>query len=167
MWTLRLKPENETFFACFLSTQFSVTKNGFSSFSPTGSMPNGRSSRFFDFSGFDGCTLALAKVRMSRASKTVPSFASTKKRSDSPVATGTRGSTAYASFAPSSVCATTRYASSAETAMRNLLDRWLADRNFVTREEFDAVRAMAQKAREENEALKARLDAVEAAGRQA
>ena len=51
--------------------------------------------------------------------------------------------------------------------MRNLLDRWLADRNFVTREEFDAVRAMAQKARGENEALKARLNAVEAAGRQA
>ena len=41
------------------------------------------------------------------------------------------------------------------------LHRWLADRDFVTREEFDAVRAMAQKAREENEALKARLDALE------
>ena len=36
----------------------------------------------------------------------------------------------------------------------------LADRDFVTREEFEAVRAMAQKAREENEALKARLDAM-------
>ena len=51
----------------------------------------------------------------------------------------------------------------AETAMKSLIDRWLADRNFVTREEFDAVRAMAQKAREENEALKARIDALEAA----
>ena len=51
----------------------------------------------------------------------------------------------------------------AETAMRGLVDRWLAERNFVTREEFDAVRAMAQKAREENEALKARLAALEAA----
>ncbi len=50
----------------------------------------------------------------------------------------------------------------AETAMKSMLDRWLADRDFVTREEFDAVRAMAQKAREENEALKARLDALEA-----
>ncbi|NNE51632.1 MAG: accessory factor UbiK family protein [Sulfitobacter sp.] len=50
----------------------------------------------------------------------------------------------------------------AETAMKGMLDRWLADRDFVTREEFDAVRAMAQKAREENEALKARLDAMEA-----
>ncbi|OSP54146.1 accessory factor UbiK family protein [Pseudoruegeria sp. SK021] len=50
----------------------------------------------------------------------------------------------------------------AETAMKGLIDRWLAERNLVTREEFDAVRAMAQKAREENEALKARLDALEA-----
>ena len=49
----------------------------------------------------------------------------------------------------------------AETAMKSMMDRWLADRDFVTREEFDAVRAMAQKAREENEALKARLDALE------
>ena len=49
----------------------------------------------------------------------------------------------------------------AETAMKGMLDRWLADRDFVTREEFDAVRAMAQKAREENDALKARLDAME------
>ena len=50
----------------------------------------------------------------------------------------------------------------AETAMKSLLDRWLADRDFVTREEFDAVRAMAQKAREENEALAKRLAALEA-----
>jgi|TARA_R110002049_G_scaffold29972_4_gene102118 BMFP domain-containing protein YqiC len=52
----------------------------------------------------------------------------------------------------------------AETAFKGMLDRWLADRDFVTREEFDAVRAMAQKAREENEALKARLDAMDAKG---
>ncbi|WP_108482539.1 accessory factor UbiK family protein [Oceaniglobus ichthyenteri] len=49
----------------------------------------------------------------------------------------------------------------AETAMKSMMDRWLADRDFVTREEFDAVRAMAQKAREENDVLKARLDAME------
>ncbi len=49
----------------------------------------------------------------------------------------------------------------AETAMKSWMDRWLADRDFVTREEFDAVRAMAQKAREENTALKKRLDALE------
>ena len=49
----------------------------------------------------------------------------------------------------------------AETAMKSWMDRWLADRDFVTREEFDAVRSMAQKAREENEALKARIEALE------
>ncbi|MEM6824692.1 MAG: accessory factor UbiK family protein [Pseudomonadota bacterium] len=51
----------------------------------------------------------------------------------------------------------------AETAMKGWIDRWLAERDFVTREEFDAVRAMAQKAREENEALKARIDTLESA----
>ena len=49
----------------------------------------------------------------------------------------------------------------AETAMKSLMDRWMADRDFVSREEFDAVRAMAQKAREENESLKARIEALE------
>ena len=49
----------------------------------------------------------------------------------------------------------------AETAMKSMIDRWLADRDFVTREEFDAVRAMAQKAREENAELKARIEALE------
>ena len=53
----------------------------------------------------------------------------------------------------------------AETAMKSLLDRWLADRDFVTREEFEAVRAMAQKAREENEVLRTRIEALEAAAR--
>ena len=49
-----------------------------------------------------------------------------------------------------------------ETAMKGFLDRWMADRDFVTREEFEAVRAMAQKAREENAALEARIAALEA-----
>ena len=49
----------------------------------------------------------------------------------------------------------------AETAVKSIIDRWLADHDFVTREEFDAVKAMAQKAREENENMKARLDAAE------
>ena len=49
----------------------------------------------------------------------------------------------------------------AETAMKSLLDRWLADRDFVTREEFEAVRTMAQQAREENAALAARIAALE------
>ena len=49
----------------------------------------------------------------------------------------------------------------AENAMKSWMDRWLADRDFVTREEFDAVRMMAQKAREENADLKARIEALE------
>ena len=49
----------------------------------------------------------------------------------------------------------------AGNAVSSMMDRWLADRDFVTREEFDAVRAMAQRAREENEALSARLKALE------
>ena len=49
----------------------------------------------------------------------------------------------------------------AETAVKSIIDRWLADHDLVTREEFDAVKAMAQKAREENENLKTRLDALE------
>lgn len=51
----------------------------------------------------------------------------------------------------------------AETAFNGWIDRWLADRDLVTREEFEAVKAMAQKAREENEALMARIEALEAA----
>ena len=51
----------------------------------------------------------------------------------------------------------------AETAFRSFIDRWMADRDFVTREEFDAARAMAQKAREENAALEARIASLEAA----
>ncbi len=50
----------------------------------------------------------------------------------------------------------------AQTAFRSQLERILADSNLVTREEFDAVREMAVLAREENAALKARLDALEA-----
>lgn len=53
--------------------------------------------------------------------------------------------------------------SEAETAMRSWFERWLADSDLVTREEFDAVREMAVLAREENEALKARIEALEAA----
>lgn len=55
--------------------------------------------------------------------------------------------------------------SEAETAMKGWIDRWLADRDFVTREEFEAVREMAIKARTENAELKARIDALET-GRQ-
>ena len=49
----------------------------------------------------------------------------------------------------------------AETVMKGWVDRWIADRDFVTREEFDAVKAMAVRAREENAALEARIAALE------
>lgn len=49
----------------------------------------------------------------------------------------------------------------AQTAFNSWIDRWLADRDFVTREEFEAVREMAIKARTENAELRARLDALE------
>jgi hypothetical protein len=51
----------------------------------------------------------------------------------------------------------------AETLVRSRIERFLADSDLVTREEFEAVRDMAQKAREENAALAARLAALEAA----
>ena len=53
----------------------------------------------------------------------------------------------------------------AETAMKGWIDRWLADRDLVTREEFDAVRIMAEKARAENKALKARITKLEKAAK--
>lgn len=51
----------------------------------------------------------------------------------------------------------------AEAALKAKLERLLAGMDLVTREEFEVVRLMAVKAREENEALKARLDALETA----
>ena len=50
----------------------------------------------------------------------------------------------------------------AETAVRTQAERLLATMNVVTREEFEAVRDMAALAREENEALKLRIAALEA-----
>jgi len=50
----------------------------------------------------------------------------------------------------------------AENAIRGMMDRFLADRDLVTREEFDAVREMAVKAREENDLLAQRIAALEA-----
>lgn len=49
----------------------------------------------------------------------------------------------------------------AETAFRNQADRFLADMDLVKREDFDAIQELASKARIENEALSARIDALE------
>jgi BMFP domain-containing protein YqiC len=48
-----------------------------------------------------------------------------------------------------------------ETVVRSQAERILRDLDLVKREEFDAVKDMARLAREENEALKARIDALE------
>jgi BMFP domain-containing protein YqiC len=49
-----------------------------------------------------------------------------------------------------------------ETAFKAQAERWLNSMDLVKREEFEAVREMAVIARDENDALKARLDALEA-----
>lgn len=48
-----------------------------------------------------------------------------------------------------------------DTVVRHQAERILNDLDLVKREEFDAVKDMARLAREENEALKARIDALE------
>ena len=55
-----------------------------------------------------------------------------------------------------------------ETVISSKIERWLSERDFVNREEFDAVRTMAQKSAEKNaelvkliSTLEAKLDRVE------
>jgi BMFP domain-containing protein YqiC len=48
-----------------------------------------------------------------------------------------------------------------ETMMRSQGERILREMDVVSREEFEATRLMAEKARDENEALKARIEALE------
>jgi hypothetical protein len=50
-----------------------------------------------------------------------------------------------------------------DTLLRNQAERMLRDLDVVKREEFEAVKEMARLAREENEALAARVAALEAA----
>lgn len=50
----------------------------------------------------------------------------------------------------------------AGSGARERAREWLGGLDFVSREEFDAVKAMAAAARDENDALKLRLDALEA-----
>jgi BMFP domain-containing protein YqiC len=49
-----------------------------------------------------------------------------------------------------------------ETAVKSQAERFVGEMDLVQREEFEAVRDMAAKAREENDALKARVAALEA-----
>ncbi len=50
----------------------------------------------------------------------------------------------------------------ASTAFRTQAENWIADLDLVRRDEFDAIREMASKAREENEKLAARVAELEA-----
>ncbi|KQM70783.1 MULTISPECIES: accessory factor UbiK family protein [unclassified Sphingomonas] len=50
----------------------------------------------------------------------------------------------------------------AQSGVRERAREWLGGLDFVSRDEFDAVKAMAAAARDENDVLKARLDALEA-----
>ena len=49
----------------------------------------------------------------------------------------------------------------AQAALHERARTWIGGLDLVSREEFEAVKAMAVAAREQNEALKARLDALE------
>ena len=50
----------------------------------------------------------------------------------------------------------------AESGARSRAREWIGGLDFVSRDEFEVVKAMAVAARDENDALRARLDALEA-----
>ncbi|MGI8704522.1 MAG: accessory factor UbiK family protein [Sphingomicrobium sp.] len=50
----------------------------------------------------------------------------------------------------------------AEDSMREKMREWVGGMDFVSRDEFDAVKAMAAAAREENEILRSRIASLEA-----
>ncbi len=52
----------------------------------------------------------------------------------------------------------------AEGAFRERMREWIGGLDMVGRDEFEAVKAIAVAAREENQLLKARIEALEAAG---
>ena len=55
----------------------------------------------------------------------------------------------------------------AESSMREKMREWVGGMDFVSRDEFEAVKAMAIAAREENEALTKRIAALELAAKPA
>ena len=55
----------------------------------------------------------------------------------------------------------------AEASMRDKMREWVGGMDFVSRDEFEGVKAMAVAAREENEALGRRLQALELAAKPA
>ncbi|WP_294120414.1 accessory factor UbiK family protein [Sphingomonas sp.] len=55
----------------------------------------------------------------------------------------------------------------AESSMREKMREWVGGMDFVARDEFDAVKAMAVAARDENDALRKRIEALELAAKPA
>ncbi len=53
----------------------------------------------------------------------------------------------------------------AEASMRDKMREWVGGVDMISRDEFEAVKAMAATARDENEALKKRIAALEAAAK--
>lgn len=51
----------------------------------------------------------------------------------------------------------------AEGSMREKMREWVGGMDFVSRDEFEAVKAMAAAARDENDALRARIEKLEKA----
>jgi len=66
-----------------------------------------------------------------------------------------------AKVASGAVSAVTGLKGDADNVLRRQVERLLCDMNLVSREEFDAVKAMATKARAEQEALEARVAELE------
>ncbi|MEO1563587.1 MAG: accessory factor UbiK family protein [Pseudomonadota bacterium] len=52
-------------------------------------------------------------------------------------------------------------ADEAQTAMNSWIERWLAERDLVTREEFDALKTMVEKQRKEITTLKGKITKLE------
>ena len=53
----------------------------------------------------------------------------------------------------------------AESSMRQKMRDWVGGLDMVSRDEFDAVKAMAAAARDDNDALRARIEKLEGAAR--
>ena len=67
-----------------------------------------------------------------------------------------------AKFLTNAAGAAQAFKSEMETMMKGRIEKMIADLDFVPRDEFDAVKAMAAKARAANEKLAARLAELEA-----
>jgi BMFP domain-containing protein YqiC len=49
----------------------------------------------------------------------------------------------------------------ADTAMKSFIERWISEKNLISREEFEVTQIMLQKVLEENKLIKSRLELLE------